>query len=120
KLAFAGVYFLLLICLGYLLGYEGHLLVFVLIGLNLVMTSFILFLRSGISGLGLYRIDSALSVLDKFLMILIIGGMLIVLPKERFTLYHFILGQTLALGITLIIAFLLIRYYGTFTAVRIP
>lgn len=120
KLFFAFVYLILLTALGYLLGYQGFLWVLALIGVNLILTSFVLFLRSGISGLGYYRIDSALSVVDKLLMILLIGGMLLFLPASEFSIYHFVLGQTVAFLLTVFIAWMLIRYYGTFTFTRLP
>lgn len=112
KIAFAGVFAILLLLLGSALGYHNAMDLLLLIGANLVLTSFILFLRSGISGLGYYRIDSALSVLDKLLMIFVIGGMLLIVPSDRFSLYYFVLGQTAALFVTAVVAWLLVRHYG--------
>ena len=82
--------------------YLDHLDLLLPIGLNLVLISMILFLRSNVSGLGLYRIDSYLSVADKALLILICGYLLFV-ADEPFTIYHFVYAQTIALGITAII-----------------
>ncbi len=73
-----------------------HLLLWV--GINTILVSFILYLRSNISGSGRYRWDSLLSILDKALMILIIGYLLF--NKDGFDISHFIYGQTAALVIS--------------------
>ncbi|MBT8218773.1 MAG: oligosaccharide flippase family protein [Bacteroidia bacterium] len=85
-----------------ILKYEGVALDLLFwIGVNTVLVSMILYLRTNISGLGRYRLDSLFSILDKVLMILIIGGWL--LTKEDFRIQHFVIGQTLALMISAII-----------------
>ncbi len=114
KVVLSGVYLLSLMILGIFLGFAPYLQALLLIGVNLILTSFILFLRSGISGLGYYRIDSALSVLDKFLMLIIVGGMLF-LFSERFTLFHFVFGQMAALMLTLVFSWLLLNRYSPWT-----
>ncbi|MCF8237707.1 MAG: polysaccharide biosynthesis C-terminal domain-containing protein [Saprospiraceae bacterium] len=75
------------------------------IAFNQVLLSWILFLRSNISGVGYYRKDSLVSVLDKFLMLAICGVMLYhpVLAKQ-FTLSWFIWAQTASFVITIAIA----------------
>ncbi|MDX1408266.1 MAG: oligosaccharide flippase family protein, partial [Saprospiraceae bacterium] len=85
--------------------------------LNLVLMSFILFLRSGISGLGQYRTDSLLSVLDKLLMILLCGALL--LTVSDFTIYHFVYAQMVSLSLTAIIAFGLLRKHQVVRIYRI-
>lgn len=47
-----------------------------LVALNWILTSFLLYLRSNVSALGMYRVDSMLSVLDKLLLIIICGVLL--------------------------------------------
>ena len=120
KLVFSLLYIVLLTLLGFALGYSGSIGLFLLIGINLILISFILFIRSGISGLGYYRIDSVLSVLDKFLMILIIGGMLIFLRHHGFSVYHFVFGQMAALLLTAVIAWSLLQRYGHLAFATIP
>ena len=54
-------------------------------------------------GLGYYRLDSILSVLDKGILIVILGYMLY-LPFEGFDILHFAYAQTVALGLTALTA----------------
>lgn len=78
------------------------------IALNQVLLSWLQFLRSNVSGLGMYRRDSLLSVMDKLWMILLCGALLY-LPalRERFTLQDFVWAQTASLALTIVHA----RYY---------
>lgn len=74
--ALLGLFFALMVGLvAWGLGYftEHPLLVGLLI-INQLLLSYLLFLRSNISGLGFYRIDSSLSVLDKLLMTFLLAG----------------------------------------------
>jgi len=68
---------LTMIFAAFVLGYgaEALPLLFILL-INQVLVQLILFLRSNISGLGHYRLDSLLSSLDKLLMV-VTGGVLI-------------------------------------------
>lgn len=107
-------FFVLLItayALGYLPQYQ-HLLWY--IGLNQALSSLVLFLRSNVSGIGQYRWDSLLSVLDRLLLILICGFMLYVpLFTADFRIEYFIWSQTASLLFTALTALgILIRYTG--------
>lgn len=102
KTALALVFLGLIFLGGWILGYtemQLHLLLWV--GLNTILVSFVLYLRSNISGIGKYRWDSLLSILDKVLMILIIGYLLY--SQQDFSIEMFIYGQTVALIITALI-----------------
>jgi len=98
----------------FLLGYGADVLplLFILL-LNQVLVQLILFLRSNISGLGHYRLDSLLSSLDKLLMI---GtcGVLIWTDYFPFSLFNFAFAQTLALVVTAIVVFILLRKRAEF------
>lgn len=76
--------------------------------LNQALTSLLLFLRSNVAGLGMYRADSALSALDRLLVIIIMGTVLWVLPMEL-RIEHFVWAQTAALLITALVAFGVVR-----------
>lgn len=77
-----------------------------LVAFNWVLTSFLLYLRSNISGLGMYRTDSILSVLDKLLLIIICGILLwSPLTSGVFEIEWFAMAQTFSLGVTGIVAF---------------
>ena len=108
KLLLGLLYAVVIFVVGYFLGYcEG--LKFKLLcwcGLNQVLLSFILYLRSNIQGLLLFKQDSILSVFDRVLAIVI---MCLVLwsgwfPKEKFNVIWFLQAQTLAYICTLLFA----------------
>lgn len=98
----------------FLLGYGADALplLFVLL-LNQVLVQLILFLRSNISGLGYYRLDSLLSSLDKLLMVLTCG-LLLWTDWFDFSLLNFALAQTLALLVTAVVVFILLRKRAVF------
>ncbi|MFN0016566.1 MAG: polysaccharide biosynthesis C-terminal domain-containing protein [Saprospiraceae bacterium] len=70
---------------------------------NQVLAQGILFLRSSISGLGHYRVDSLLSSLDKLLMLFTCGVLLWAVPDRHLSAESFALAQTLALGATAVV-----------------
>lgn len=98
----------------FMLGYERETLplLFVLL-VNQILVQLILFLRSNISGLGYYRLDSLLSSLDKFLM-LFTCGVLLWSGWFHFSLLNFALAQTTALLATVIWVFLLLQGKASF------
>lgn len=103
------VFILLTFGVAWLFGYAVHFHLLFFILFNQLLISFILYLRSNVSGLALYRTDSLLSALDKLLMIFICGTLLWVSPfKEQFTIEYFVYGQTLALFLTALIAFTIV------------
>ena len=107
KTGLAIIFLILLFGVAFLLGYEEASLQLLLwIATNTILVSLILYLRTNISGLGKYRLDSFLSVLDKSLMIAIIGFM--IWQKENLDIMDFVQGQTLALGITTLVVFILV------------
>ncbi len=82
---------------------------------NQILTQVIFFLRSNISGLGYYRVDSLLSSLDKLLML---GTCSLVLWANPFSIPFsvelFAWAQTVALLATAAIAFLVLRSKADF------
>jgi len=107
KAILAIAYLLLVMSTAWVMGYERiyfHLLL--VIAINQVLTSLVLYLRTNISGLGLYRLDSLISVTDRLLLILIVG-ILLWAPAfhGQFQIEWFVYAQTLALGTTALIAF---------------
>jgi O-antigen/teichoic acid export membrane protein len=109
KLLLAIVYTILIWAVAWALGYVIYGKLLLLIMINQILISFVLFLRSNISGLGLYRTDSILSAMDKGIMILLCGALLY-LPglREDFNLERFVYAQTASLVITGIIAWVTI------------
>lgn len=94
----------------YILSYPWELFYFFLfIGVNQVINSALLYLRSNVSGNGLYLWDSVLSVLDKVLMILLMGYLLYYSgPSYEFKILHFVFAQGASLLITAFVAFIIL------------
>jgi O-antigen/teichoic acid export membrane protein len=70
----------------------------------------IFFLRSNISGLAMYRVDSLISVLDKLLLIVICGVLLYANPLSgNFKIEWFVYAQTGSFLITALAAFLIVN-----------
>ena len=98
----------------FVLGYGAAVLpLLFLLLVNQVLVQLILFLRSNISGLGHFRLDSLLSSLDKLLMV-VTCGVLIWTDWFPFSLVNFALAQTIALFVTAIVVFLLLRQRAVF------
>lgn len=94
------------------LGYEGkQLTILAILIFNQLLISFIQYLRSYFAGLMLFKIDTILSVLDKVLLILIVGYLLYFsVNKDQFELNWFIAAQTASFFFTFLFALLLILW----------
>lgn len=106
KLALGILYAIIIFGVGVLWGYRGReLYLLAWVGFNQFILSFILYIRSNLSGLLLFKTDSFLSVLDRTLMILICGFLLwFNFFEGLFTIEWFVYSQTAAYIITLIVA----------------
>ena len=106
-----GIFYLIIsIAIAFLWGYnfEQMKLLFVL-AFNQFLLSFILYLRSNISGLHFFKTDSLMSVLDRSLMIIICSVLLWGnVTKTPFKIEWFIYAQTASYTITAIVAFLIV------------
>ena len=114
KLLLGVLYSAVVMISGFLIGYRGYQLeLLAVVAFNQILLSFILYLRTNISGLLLFTIDSFLSVLDRLLMILIVGTLLWSgLGRGRFTIEWFVFSQTAAYLITFIIALIVVLYHA--------
>ncbi len=112
------VYFAVSFPVAFLAGFDSlHFKFLIIIAFNQFLLSLLLYIRSNISGLLLFRTDSILSVMDRLLMILFVGillwgGVL----HTPFRIEYFILAQTLAYLITISIAFAVVVYHSHFRA----
>ena len=106
KLLLGILYGLIIFMVGYVIGYRGEQLKLLFwVGINQFLLSFLLYLRSNISGLLLFAIDSFLSILDRLLMILIVGILLWTgIAHHRFNIEWFVYSQTIAYLISVLIA----------------
>ena len=110
KLLLAIVYAVFSLGVALIIGYnkiQFHLLLFLI--LNQFLISFILYLRSNISALHLFRTDSFISVLDRSIMI-VICSILLFHPffKPFFTIEWFVYAQTVGYAFTALVTFLLV------------
>ena len=105
-----GLFYLVLILAGALLiGYDDRQIKFLmLLAANQFLLSFIMYIRSNVSGLQLFKIDSLLSVMDKVLMILIVGFLLL-WYRDVFRIEWFVYSQSAAYILTGLVAFIVIR-----------
>lgn len=83
---------------------------------NQALIQLTFFLRSNVSGLGHYRLDSLLSSADKLLMLFTCGALLWFSPQTApFSLMQFALAQTVALVLTSMLVLLALRRKATFS-----
>ncbi|MCL2042363.1 MAG: polysaccharide biosynthesis C-terminal domain-containing protein [Bacteroidales bacterium] len=99
-------YALILLLVALILRYDGREFHFLLVlGVNQILASYVLYMRSNITGMLLFKTDSVMSILDKLLMIifctlLLYGGFI----RQPFKIEWFAYSQTASYLITAIIA----------------
>ena len=112
KLLLGLFYAVVIFVVGYLCGYNEGLKLKLLFwcGLNQILLSFILYLRSNIQGLLLFKQDSILSVFDRVLAIVLMSLVLWSgwFPKEKFNIIWYLQAQTLAYICTLVFALIVV------------
>lgn len=116
KLLLAVLYTIITFSFGILIGFNAEQLQLLgLLCFNQFLLSFILYLRSNISGLLLFRTDSFLSVLDRVLMIAICGVLLWGhITSTPFQIEWFVYAQTAAYVLTAITALLIVIKKASF------
>ena len=100
------LYLALVLGIGWWAGYTlPHFSLLLFIAFNQILFSLVLYLRSNVSGLGRYRLDSLLSVTDRLLLILICSVLLWGnLVPGPFRIEWFVWAQTASLSMTALIA----------------
>jgi len=103
------VYSVLLFIIAFILGYEGREL-HLLAGISIIqlLNSTLLFFRSNVAGLHKFKTDGFLSIIDRLLMILVCGFLLIAY-RDKFTIEWFILAQIICYGIAVVLAFFIVQ-----------
>ena len=106
RLLLGVVYFVIIFAVALLIGYRGiQLRLLFWIGLNQFLSAFLLYVRSNISALLMFKTDSVISVTDRLLMILFCGLLLWGHVTEKpFRIEWFVWCQTAAYLITIAIA----------------
>ena len=102
------VYCIVLGIVGTSLGFDfEQFKIFGILAINQFLLSFLLYLRSNISGTYMYKTDSCISVIDRLLMIIICGYLLLT-HREDFCIEWFVYAQTISYAIPCIIAFCIV------------
>jgi O-antigen/teichoic acid export membrane protein len=101
------VYLIVCLVFAFTLHYdEREISLLLILALNQILATGVLFMRSYLSGLHAFGADRIISVLDRIILIFILGAALILVPaNEHFSIEYLILGQTVAYGITLTLSF---------------
>jgi len=110
KLLLGFLYILISFVVGWLIGYNSaQFYMLAWVALNQFLLSFILYLRSNVSGLLMFKTDSVLSVLDRLLMIIFCSILLWGnVTDQKFQIEWFVYAQTAAYGLTALIAMLVV------------
>jgi O-antigen/teichoic acid export membrane protein len=120
KFFLAFVYLFITFGVALVIGYDSRQLYFLcFLTLNQFLLSFILYLRSNISGLHFFKTDSVLSVLDRFIMIIICSFLLWGhITSRPFQIEWFVYAQTGAYLATALIAFIVVASKSEFVRLR--
>lgn len=109
KLIFSLAYFTVTFFAGMAYGFNSReLWLLGIMAFNQVMAFFILYFRSNVSGLQLFRTDALLSVVDRSLMI-VFCGLLIWFAIAPVSIETFVYAQSLGYAVSAIICFLVLR-----------
>ena len=123
KLLLGLCYAVIIFAIGYINGFrEGYQLkILFWCGLNQILLSFVLFLRSNMQGLLLFKADSFLSVFDRLLAILLMALILWTgwFSLEHFNVIWFLQVQTLAYLCTMALALYLVLKHVDHLSFRI-
>lgn len=111
KFVLIGFYFLFSFFLGFVIGYDQmQLKMLIILLVNQSFVSLILYFRSNLTGLHLFKQDSFISVLDRVILIvsmswLLYGG----ITNQPLKIEWFILMQTGSYALTALVAYLLVK-----------
>lgn len=121
KFMLAMVYIFIAFTVALLMNYKAdQMKLLAWLAFNQILTSFILYLRSNVSGLLMFKTDSILSVLDRLLMILFCSVLLWGhLTSSGFRIEWFVYAQTAAYGITALVASLIVIKKASFTKLNV-
>src|SRR5690606_11604606 len=108
KILFAFIYMAVVFAVAFFSGIDDWFIVLMVVLIQ-ILTSFYLFLRSMITAMQKFKTEAWLSVLDKFLMI-IVCGTFIYLPfiAGSITLQKFLVTQVVSLSVALMIAIIIL------------
>lgn len=104
------VYFVIVFVAAFILGYDSYQFKLLFwIAFNQFLSAFLLYVRSNVSSLMMFKTDSVLSVLDKLLMIIFCGILLWGnILNQQFKIEWFVWSQTVAYILTIIVAMVIV------------
>jgi O-antigen/teichoic acid export membrane protein len=109
KLFFSVAYIIVTFGVGFVYGFtKQELWLLFVMSCNQVLALFIIYFRSNISGLQLFKTDSLLSVVDRSMMI-IFCSLIIWSSVVEVTIQHFVYAQTLGYSTALMISFYVLK-----------
>jgi O-antigen/teichoic acid export membrane protein len=120
KLILGLVYFVVTLLFGFVIGYgEKAIKLLFILAINQFLASMILYLRSNISGLHLFKLEGVLSILDRSLMILICGALIWGgFTAQAFQIEWFVYAQLLSYSLTALVAFLVVLAKAKFFKIK--
>ncbi|KAA3651872.1 MAG: hypothetical protein DWP98_02040 [Bacteroidetes bacterium] len=121
KLILGLIYLVVTLVVGYVIGYRAEQMsLLILLCINQFLVSLVLYLRSNIAGLHLFKMDGFLSIIDRVLMILICSVLLWNSYFEgRFSIKWFVYAQTASYLITAFVAFIIVFKKAKFYRLKI-
>lgn len=110
KIGLAILFGMVVFTVAHLIGYKGNYLYLLLwLVIIQILTSFLLYMRSNVAGLGYYRVDSILSILDKVILIAICGFLLLNSATAGvFQIEWFLYAQVFAVGVSILFTFIFV------------
>ncbi len=111
KLVLGIAYFVVTILLGFIIGYDyRYMKLLSVLAVNQFLISMILYLRSSLLGLHLFKTDSFVSVADRIIMIFLCLGLLLRWFGIEIDIMTFVYSQTIGYFLTAVIAFITVYY----------
>lgn len=103
-----GIFYLVISLFIGLVFFDFNFKMMLILCINTFFLSFIIFLRSNLQALHLFRIDSIISVLDRVIMIILLAAMLLHVYGWEMDVMDFIYAQTIGYALTAIISFIIV------------
>ena len=111
KLVLGIIYFVVTLLLGFIIGYDfRYMKLLTILAVNQFLISMILYLRSSLLGLHLFKTDSFVSVADRVIMIFLCLGLLLRWFGIELDIMTFVYTQTIGYLLTAVIAFVTVYY----------
>jgi O-antigen/teichoic acid export membrane protein len=109
KLILGGIYLVISLICAFIIRYDStQIMLLIVLAFNQFLISFVLYLRSNLSGLHLFKIDSFISVLDRSIMIIVCGVLLWGDLPITFSIRWYAFAQTFAYLLTAIITLIIV------------